>query len=314
MLRTIALAFSYTVHPLRKLSRFLLALALVAACARAPAPQAPSPPSSPFAFHVGFWLSLHLRLYGESGPRGAREPLDDPDWQAALGAYRAAYPDRGPLALLTDGTLTALGRKLADTPDDAAVDDPVLTKAAPVYRAKRWPEDRARAQAWIAGVDKLIAVHGATLTRELAKAYRTPWPATPMRVEVVPYATFAGAYTILEPTLISVSGRDERNQGNDGLEIVFHEASHALMGPLAEALGRTCPAAPRQLWHAVLFYTTGQIVARVLGPGYVPYADKQKLWDRLPGREALRVEWQPYLDGQRSFDEGIARLCATVAK
>jgi hypothetical protein len=66
--------------------------------------------------------------------------------------------------------------------------------------------------------------------------------------------------------------------------------------------------------HGVLFYTTGRIVARVLGPGYVPYADKAKLWDQLPGGEALRVEWQPYLDGQRSFEEGIARLCAAVSK
>ena len=279
--------------------------------ARSPGPRSPT---SPFAIHVGFWLNLHLLLYAQSGPRGAREPIDDPDWQAALAAYRAAYPDRGPMALLMDDKLTALARKLADTPDDAAVHDPVLARAAPVYRTKRWPDDRVRAHAWIAGVEKLIAVNGATLTRELAKAYRTPWPAAPMRVEVVPYATFAGAYTILEPTLISASGRDARNQGDDALEVVFHEASHALVRPVEEALKRTCPSAPDDLWHAVLFYTTGRIVARVLGPGYVPYADKEKLWDVLPGGEALRVESQPYLDCQRSFEEGIARLCAAVTR
>ena len=57
---------------LRELSRSLVALALIAACARAPAPQAPAPPTSPFAIHVGFWLNLHLLLYAQSGPRGAR--------------------------------------------------------------------------------------------------------------------------------------------------------------------------------------------------------------------------------------------------
>lgn len=34
------------------------------------------------------------------------------------------------------------------------------------------------------------------------------------------------------------------------------------------------------LWHAVLFYTTGAIVARELGGGYVPYATKTGLWER----------------------------------
>ena len=39
----------------------------------------------------------------------------------------------------------------------------------------------------------------------------------------------------------------------------------------------------RDLWHEVLFYTSGELVAKRI-PGYVPYAEKNGLWARAwPG-------------------------------
>jgi hypothetical protein len=308
----------------------LVSLVVVGACGGAaarptppPAP-APAPAASPFAFHHGFWLSLHLRLYGESGPRGPRDPLDDPTWLEAVAAYKAAFPQRDMLALLADDALVAAERVLADVPDDGAPSgiDPVLAAAlahaAPVYRARRWPDDRARAEAWIAAVTPLVAAHGAALAATIGETYHDPWPSEPVRVEVVPYAGFVGAYTVVQPTLIAVSSRDDRNHGDAALEILFHEASHARVGPLRTALRDVCPTAPPTLWHALLFYSTGEVVKRRLGPSYVPYAEKNGLWERAADWRGLlpifRAAWQPTLDGARPFDEGVRRVCDSVLR
>lgn len=69
----------------------------------------------------------------------------------------------------------------------------------------------------------------------------------------------------------------------------------------------------RDLWHAVIFYTTGELVRREL-PGYVPYAFKNGLWKRAWPMYLgpLERDWQPYLDGKSSFHAVIAALVNDV--
>ena len=43
------------------------------------------------------------------------------------------------------------------------------------------------------------------MKKELSAAYQTPWPADPIRTDVAEYASWAGAYTVLEPTHITIS-------------------------------------------------------------------------------------------------------------
>ena len=65
----------------------------------------------------------------------------------------------------------------------------------------------------------------------------------------------------------------------------------------------------RDFWHAMLFYTTGEIVGRHLD-GYTPYAIAHGLYDRSwPGvREILDANWKPYLDGKIGMNDAIHRL------
>jgi hypothetical protein len=97
--------------------------------------------------------------------------------------------------------------------------------------------------------------------------------------------------------------------------MIFHEASHILVEPIERALEAAAKArggeVPAQLWHALLFYSTGEIVKRRLGAGYVPYAYQNGLWERGPfsGFEpALREHWQPCLDGTVVVDRAVAAL------
>ena len=138
-----------------------------------------------------------------------------------------------------------------------------------------------------------------------------------------------GAYTSLDPTHVTISSHDARNQGIYGFEVLFHESSHALAGAVTEAIAREFrqrdKPIPRNLWRALLFYTTGELVrrdlaygimnmalCRIRGRAYQPYAARFGLYSGSWGsfRDLLDLYWRPYLDGKVSFDSAIARLAS----
>jgi len=178
----------------------------------------------------------------------------------------------------------------------------------------------------------MVRQMGVELSAQLADVYKRPWPTARLRVDVVWYGGPYGAYTSLAPTHVTLSSHDARNQGIYGFEVLFHEASHALAGAVNEAIAREFrqrdKPIPRDLWHALLFYTTGELVRRDLAFGtmtlaalqgtdpskYQPYAARFGLysgsWDRFRGM--LDLYWRPYLDGKVSFDTAVARLAAAL--
>jgi hypothetical protein len=302
----------------------LVLLLLATACAAAP----PAPPL--FDVHVGFWVNLHQRLYAESGQRPvpdrlvAATPDEQAIWDGAVAAYRTRYPTRDVMTLLTNAELVRANQTLSlaeaaadlDATDVPAPLRAILAAAAPVYRRHAWPADERAGRALVARVTPLVARLGPTLRATLAGTYRATWPAAPIRVDVAAYAGPFGAYTVDDPAHITIAGPDPRHAGDAALEILFHEASHLLVEPLERGLAAAYAAraepVPPTLWHAVLFYTTGERVRRQLGAAYVTYADGNDLWTRAPDwaayRPLLERYWQPYLDGTTSFDQALAAL------
>src|SRR5262249_9515602 len=195
-----------------------------------------------------------------------------------------------------------------------------LERAAPVYRAYWWPDHDRANRAWIEELKPLLRKYDQTLIKRLQAAYRAKCSTDPIRVDVAVYAHWSGAYTTLSPSHITVSSFDKRNQGLSALEIIFHEASHTLIAPTMEAIEqqshRRNKSIAGDVWHALLFYTTGEIVRRTLaedGIGdYVPYAYNFELYDRAPGwsnyRRLFELHWQPYLEGKVDFDTALSRI------
>jgi hypothetical protein len=292
-----------------------------------------------FDFHSGFWVNLHHFLYqqalaGKANREGraiiARgevvsvETLDEEQkraWATALESYQKKWADRD---LLWDDELARINPRLAELDDqttlkESGLPDEVivaLERAAPVYRTHWWKEHDRINRSWIAGVASLIQKHGRLLSEQFATAYRTPWAKSPVRAEVAIYAGWAGAYTTLGPTLITISSADARQQGPAALEAVFHEASHAMIDEVQKGIEKECAAqskqAPRGLWHAVLFHTTGEIVKRALfkdgQKDYEPYAYKQGVFREY--RQLMEKHWQPYLDGKSDFTQAIKQMVA----
>ena len=154
------------------------------------------------------------------------------------------------------------------------------------------------------------------------QVYLTPWPQGVLHVDVVGYAGAQGGYTSLLPLHIVISSHDPRNQGMAAFEVLFLEASTALAQGLNEAISAQCRRLdipiPRDLWQAMLFYTTGELTRRFVeanpavsgGVAYVPYAYRNGLfahgWSNY--QPLLERYWQPYLDGQIGFDAAISRI------
>jgi hypothetical protein len=322
-----------------------------------------------FELHSGFWINLHHTLYHEARQRAASATRDKsakssepnlktaPDvkpvlsapeqaaWDAAVAFYVSKYADKD---LLFTTELIQLKDQLGDFEDcdelsgrkrkfcDAGLPPKltqVLEAAAPVYRAHFWPDHDRVNRRWIQRVAPLVIEQGVGLSERLADIYQTRWPREKIRVEISAYANWAGAYTTLDPLRVTISSLDPRNQGAEALEVLFHEASHRIAEPVEEAIIRECrqrdKAIPRDLWHALVFYTTGEVLRPVLassgtaaadsdgstpGAGYTPYAVREGLyqrgWDDY--LKVLQRFWQPYLDGKSTFDDAIARMVSSL--
>ena len=218
----------------------------------------------------------------------------------------------------------------------------VLESAAPVYRAHLWPaHDRANRR-WIVRVAPLVEEQGVGLSQRMADIYQTKWPKEKIRVDVSTYANWAGAYTTLEPLRVTISSSDTRNQDAEALEVLFHEAAHGIAEPVQAAIIRECrqrgKAIPRDLWHALIFYTTGEVIKPLMtantaaqseghgtasgvrgthdsqDEGYTPYAVREGLYQRGWNEylQLLTRFWQPYLDGKASFDDAIAHMVSAL--
>lgn len=302
-----------------------------------------------FEFHSGFWLNLHHTLYRQARQQrttgsspiaslGNLSPTEQKAWDAAIAYYTQTYAAKD---LLFSLDLVLIKNQLGDfeTCDDLAGSrkrtcdaglpkrlTEALDSAAPIYRAHLWADHDRTNRRWIAAVAPLVRRSGVDLSHRLAEIYQTDWPRERIRVDVTAFANASGAYTTLDPLRVTVASTDARNQGPEALEILFHEASHGISDSVQDAILRECrqrdKPVPRDLWHALLFYTTGEIIRPTVvtsdqspaKAGYVPYAVREGLYKR-GWENYLRVLtdfWQPYLDGKTSFDDAIAHMVSAL--
>ncbi len=314
-----------------------------------PSLTVPRGPLPVFALYSSFWVNLHHLLYEQARLRSERPVVrtqsdaakkegaalsfdglteqERRDWNSAVDEYEVKLAAHD---LLFDQDMVLMNDRLAEMGDNETADATgflpgvvaALAKAAPVYRAHWWPGDDRANREWINAVAPLVEDLGASISHRLSSIYRTPWPRGAIHVDVCVYAGVFGGYTTLEPLHITVSSRDPRNQGLAAFELLFHEASHGLADPVRGAIEREFEAQskpiPRDLWHALLFYTTGEVVRRMLldtgHESYKTYAEQNHLYERdwQTYQKALDRDWQPYLNQTSDFPTAIKRLASDL--
>src|SRR6202047_4811361 len=232
--------------------------------------------SSPPAGNAKSGKSARPSLQIAPGAKNALSAAEQRAWDDAVSYYIANYADKDllfstELVLLknqlgdfeTCEELSGVKKKSCDAGLPAKLTQ-ILQVAAPVYRAHRWPMDDRANRAWIKRVAPLVREQGVGLSHRLADIYQTRWPAEKIRVDVTAVANAAGAYTTLEPLRVTIASTDSRNQGAAAMEVLFHEASHGIATPVELAIARECrqreKPIPRDLWHALIFYTTGEVI------------------------------------------------------
>jgi hypothetical protein len=190
-----------------------------------------------------------------------------------------------------------------------------LRIAAPVYRAVWWPRHARANAARRADLQALIDKHGAAAVQRLTAVYQTSWPAQPRVIDLAAYSNWAGAYSTTGG-LIVVASTDERTDGPTGLEIVLHESSHQWDEEIEKRLNaiaaRQGKPVPGLLSHALIFYTSGEVVGEIV-PTHIPYAAKYGLWNQRglgAFKPLLDKYWRPYIRGTGTFDDAIAAILA----
>ncbi|HXV60593.1 MAG TPA: hypothetical protein VEK15_07865 [Vicinamibacteria bacterium] len=290
-----------------------------------------------FNFYSDPRLNLHDQLNqltrgdSELEPEAAAclEALSQRDrdgWSQAIALYRERLSElfiRGDemsavRARILDGSSLAGGELV-----DAVFDH--LEQARPAYDACLWEEQDRRNRAWIASVAPRVRAHEAELTARLSALFLHEWPEARLPVDLVAWVSPSGANTIDLPAHVMISSVDPGYRDDAGLEMIFHESSHLLIGPrygrvaeeIARANGdRMLPR--RDLWHTILFYTAGQATKERLAetgtPGYVPYLYAQGLIERgwRVYREPLETHWQSYMDGTIDLATAADRLVGAI--
>jgi hypothetical protein len=277
-----------------------------------------------FTFHSNAWLNLHH--YVRSNARGGPVPTgltqeEGAQWAAGVEFYKP-YAARD---VLRDDGMVAIARALRggegrNNLDGIPIDPPLkstLERLMPIYRTHGWPvHDRANRE-WIAAIVPLVDRHGEAISQSILRAYGVTWPAEPMHVDLSVVAGPVGGFSV--GNHITISSSDPSYRGYAALEMVFHEASHGLglfpvlIQPLDRAAAEQKVTLPPQLWHAVLFYTAGEMTTRELkvrGIDYTPYANAA-FYDNMCGAGChgkIREHWTPHLDGKRSIPDALSAL------
>ncbi|HEU4931795.1 MAG TPA: hypothetical protein VFT48_06925 [Pyrinomonadaceae bacterium] len=280
------------------------------------------------------WVNLHQRLlYAARFEPTTPASLSGDDltkWNKAVETYRAFLGTRSPIF---DAELIRLNAALSETstsklpaslPKAAAT---ALEDAMSMYRIAQWEEDDRANRFWIAMAEPMLASAAEELAAAHEKAYGVPFP-TDILVDVSPFGWEFGAYTVGEGkhAHVVVTSTEQGYQGFAALEMMMHEPSHAIVdGNSNAAIGADLARASRELkirpysnlWHAILFYTSGELTRRALAKRGVSNYQPVILGMYERGyrgyRKSLETHWQAYLDGKISREAAIKQILIETA-
>ncbi len=258
---------------------------------------------------AGEWPRYALPLAERDNWRSVLDEQEQREWSAAVEAYATTV---GRSLLFDEGLLAARAWAAGALPhaDIDAADRPLteaLESVLPIFVHHWWPTHDARNRAWIESISPTLGRVEENMAVRFEAAYGGRWPATAIPVDVMVYANAVGAYS--SDGRLTISSDPLGNQMPQGLEMIFHEASHTdpLEQPLRAGLGAAFLAAggtePDRFWHDVIFFTSGEITRLALAaqgePGYQHYGTlgvyrRGERWARqLP---ALEEHWRPFLE------------------
>jgi len=326
---------------MRKLIIIVAALLLTGVAHAAPGSDAVAPlHRAQFDFHSGFLINLHSFLLDAASHKGK---LDAEAWQflpsdaemkslnEVVAFYEANYAKRD---ALFDETMIEIKIALSvaddsrqdiaglNLPSDLAEQ---LRKAAPIYARCLWLSQDKFNRDWIRQIKALDTRYGAEIQAGIEHYLAHEYPIGPIREDVVVAdGEWAGAYTTTEPMQTVISSGKPTYQGLAALEMLYHESSHihvtdTVQDKIADDLKAMKQSGDSSLWHAVQFYTVGEVTREVLkrrdNIDYQPFALKNGVYTHgtwsvfLP---LILASWAPYMNGDMGMNEALKQMVAKL--
>ena len=286
-----------------------------------------------YSMQSNAWVNLHQRLVHESrfktAPPVAIEGEKLASWRQAVADYGRFLGNRSPIF---NHDLAGLNLTLSETDSENLPDSippgaaRVLRSAMSLYQEAQWEADDRANRFWMQVARALIEAAGEELAAAHERVYGVPFP-TRIRVDVSPFAWQFGAYTVGEGDFahVVISSTDPGYRSFAALEMLMHEPSHAIVGARNAAVGTELTrisaelgvSTPPNLWHAILFYTSGELTRRALArrgvDDYQPVILGMYRRGFADYREALETHWQGWIDGKIGRDEAIRRMLVATA-
>jgi hypothetical protein len=194
----------------------------------------------------------------------------------------------------------------------------------PVFLAEVWPAHRKAAEEARARLSGSLAGKQEAVFADLAKGLGAPPFTGSVPVYLTAEGPWPGAVTHRKKgggAVIFVAA--DAAQGTQFVEIVLHEATHAIdlaagessvLAELRKKLGQVPNASPKEVHdfvHTVMFAQAGETVRRVLAPEHKDYGDVNGYYPKVPRATAAVVPaWRAYLAGEITRDEAVRRIVA----
>ncbi|MHA7818025.1 MAG: hypothetical protein ACX930_00075 [Erythrobacter sp.] len=231
--------------------------------------------------------------------------------EAAMQPYLDTHPLRDRNMLVMSGHLSGAE---VEFPDPAVYE--ALIAFEPVYLKHFAPRHRMATHSMAELLEAQLDMHGEAMARTVAREVEGEWRENdPILLELVPYVSRAGAFTINYFTVMSSMRTDYRDHA---LEMAFHEAAHT--SPMTNRIKAVAEAAlarhgieNRRFWHYLQFHAIGRAAKSVLGEHYVPYHKANGLDRRESAAEyyaAIEAVWDEHDTLAERADAAIALIAA----
>jgi hypothetical protein len=226
---------------------------------------------------------------------------------------------------LRDGAEVEVGAELERVLDS-------LVDLEPRFREELWPRRRELVDAARTDIENRLLPKQDEAFGAMLRALGMSDPGRTIPVYLVHSSVWPGAVTYRDRDgtgYCIVAVDREENRGSALLEIILHEATHALDSAAAQSASRNVlsrlrerlreaglgPAddAFRDLPHTIMFVQAGETIRRVVDPEHVHYGDgPSTYYDRVRHARLVRDLWIAHLDGELPLDEVLDRLVAAA--
>ncbi|MBG6128639.1 hypothetical protein IWQ47_000671 [Aquimarina sp. EL_43] len=296
-----------------------------------------------FEFHNNFWINLHFYLY-ETAIASYEKPLDKlvkkGIWQKLSQKEKVVfqktityYKDHIDLKNHFNQELIGFRKWIINYNEQDMLPESRfeilfiknLNEFKPIYNTHFWKTHRQiNTDKLQENIDLIKKTEDIVISR-MAKLAQAKWQDTKMRIDLSIKSPGGGAFTLsrIPSSIVLSTVINYPEIAGDWVETLFHEASHTIIkgqkGAIAESINRASEKLkvkpPKNLWHAILFYTAGKVSQEAfLEQGindYTLYMNRENVFSFY--QNAIHKYFASYLVDETELDIAIENIINSIS-